>query len=338
MRNSTIIGLNVYKTSFMTPELAWRVPYIATLRDVVIETRLGAIFDDRNLKVYIRETSDQNFSKHPYVCAPPSADGRFFPVFLPPSSTFYKEPFIFLGVDGTNYSHWITRNLLKLYLLENKNIRESMPILINEDLCHFQTEYLDLLGIPKERLLLPPKYSTLQCSTVLVPTTLRGHPQMHVAVDWLRSRLAHNFSNRNGGQLIYLSRRDSPHRVMLNEEELEQRLTAIGFNCITGSDLSVKEQIRIFSDARMIIGPHGAGLTNLIWAHKNTTVLEITNTKIYHMNDFRLISEIRGHTYSQIISSTYPETQPADAIDEQQRHNYFVDVELVMKKVNALLK
>mgnify|MGYP003353282435 FL=1 len=161
---------------------------------------------------------------------------------------------------------------------------------------------------------------------------------MHVAVDWLRNKLSHMFSSRKGGTLIYLSRRDSPHRVMLNEEELEQRLTAIGFNCITGSDLSVEEQSRIFSEARMIVGPHGAGLTNLIWAHQNTTVLEITNTKIQHMTDFRSISQIRGHSYSQFISSLYPETQPADAINEQQRHNYFVDVELVVKNVSALLK
>lgn len=86
MRNSTIIGLNVYKTSFMTPELAWRVPYIATLRDVVIETRLGAIFDDRNLKVYIRETSDQNFSKHPYVCAPHRQTEDFSRYSYPPQA------------------------------------------------------------------------------------------------------------------------------------------------------------------------------------------------------------------------------------------------------------
>jgi capsular polysaccharide biosynthesis protein len=161
---------------------------------------------------------------------------------------------------------------------------------------------------------------------------------MRVAIDWLRNKLSHIFSNRNEDQLIYLSRRDSPHRVMLNEEELERQLTTIGFKCITGSNLSAADQIRIFSSARIIVGPHGAGLTNLIWAHDNATVLEITNTKIQHMTDFRSISEIRGHTYSQIISSIYPETQPANAINEQQRHNYFVDVELVIKRVTDLLK
>lgn len=38
---------------------------------------------------------------------------------------------------------------------------------------------------------------------------------------------------------------------------------------------SVKEQISMFQRARLIVGPHGGGLANILWAASGTPVLEI---------------------------------------------------------------
>ena len=43
------------------------------------------------------------------------------------------------------------------------------------------------------------------------------------------------------------------------------------------SELSFNEQIKIFNEAKIIIGSHGAGLTNLIFCEPSTKVIEIGN-------------------------------------------------------------
>ena len=39
--------------------------------------------------------------------------------------------------------------------------------------------------------------------------------------------------------------------------------------------LSVEEQIKLFNDAQIVIGLHGAGLANLIWCNKYTKIIEL---------------------------------------------------------------
>jgi hypothetical protein len=41
-----------------------------------------------------------------------------------------------------------------------------------------------------------------------------------------------------------------------------------------GSSLGVEETISLFQRAIMVIGPHGAGLTNMLWTREATKVVE----------------------------------------------------------------
>ena len=62
---------------------------------------------------------------------------------------------------------------------------------------------------------------------------------------------------------------------MCNEAELLPLLHAEGFEILHLEHLSFTEQIRAFSEAAVIMGPHGAGLTNLLFATKQARVIEL---------------------------------------------------------------
>lgn len=63
--------------------------------------------------------------------------------------------------------------------------------------------------------------------------------------------------------------------------------------------LSIDDTATLFSKASMIVGPHGAGMTNMLFSPKGTTVVEfmpITDVNVCYWH----LSEMIGHTYSMI--------------------------------------
>ncbi|OVE74988.1 hypothetical protein BVX97_06000 [bacterium E08(2017)] len=74
---------------------------------------------------------------------------------------------------------------------------------------------------------------------------------------------------------IYISRSLRPARLMANESELENKLTDMGFSIVHAEKMSMPEQINMFSNAKYIVAPHGAGLANMIFAPNQVNVVEI---------------------------------------------------------------
>ena len=76
---------------------------------------------------------------------------------------------------------------------------------------------------------------------------------------------------------IYISRADTKKRQILNEKELCSILESDGFETVSLTGLSVLEQIHIFKGARVIVGAHGANLTNTIFCEPGTKIIEINS-------------------------------------------------------------
>ncbi|HBT93785.1 MAG TPA: hypothetical protein DEB23_05950 [Chitinophagaceae bacterium] len=76
---------------------------------------------------------------------------------------------------------------------------------------------------------------------------------------------------------LFINRKESSGRTIANFKDLEPILLKLHFTILYLEDLTVAEQIEIFSMAKIIVGIHGAGLTNFIFSYKNNPkILEIT--------------------------------------------------------------
>jgi capsular polysaccharide biosynthesis protein len=74
---------------------------------------------------------------------------------------------------------------------------------------------------------------------------------------------------------IYVSRADAATRRVANEAEVERLLQGYGFETVRLVDWSFTDQIELFSSAAAVVGPHGGGLTNLMFCRPGTKVLEL---------------------------------------------------------------
>ena len=74
---------------------------------------------------------------------------------------------------------------------------------------------------------------------------------------------------------IYISRAKARRRKVINEAEVLKFLGKFGFKDVSLELMSIAEQALLFYSAKVVITPHGAGLTNLAFCSPKVKVIEI---------------------------------------------------------------
>ena len=184
---------------------------------------------------------------------------------------FKKEYLATMAYSGhTGYYHWIFECLPRLKLLEDV-IDEIDYLIVPYNLKRFHLESLNLLGFPEEKLLKIKDGAHLLCENLFVPSSLPSVSKW--ACDFLRE----SFIPKDVAEphrLIYISRNDALYRKIINENEVQDYLRDIGFEIVQMSKLTFLEQVKICAEAQVVVGPHGAGLSNTVFC-RNAKILEI---------------------------------------------------------------
>ena len=101
----------------------------------------------------------------------------------------------------------------------------------------------------------------------------------------IMNKYVHPDYNNTDTLHIYISRRSAKNRSLENESELEEKLKQLGLKIVTLEKMILYEQINLIANAEVIIAPHGAGLSHIIWGNKQKKLIEIfpshTNNDCY---------------------------------------------------------
>jgi capsular polysaccharide biosynthesis protein len=123
-------------------------------------------------------------------------------------------------------------------------------------------------------------------------------------IRFLRKQLRTNSLGLDRSQKsIFCSREDAKSRRVENRDELMETLAVYGFELYSPGLEPLENQIEIFEDADLIIGPHGANLTGIIFAD-NLTLIEVIGKKP-HNKLYEYLCEILGHTHLYLRSKQY---------------------------------
>jgi hypothetical protein len=99
--------------------------------------------------------------------------------------------------------------------------------------------------------------------------------------------------------------------ILYNTSKLLQHLKAglLSLESLNLSDLSstatdinidnIKDQMKIVSEAEIIVSPHGAGLSYTVFCNKDATVIEIYGRSLLKKRHFLHIAHILGHKFLQ---------------------------------------
>ena len=232
----------------------------------------------------------------------PSYDPQQHQVFqqseLPPLETIEGRVVVLSGLSGNVYFHWMVDILPRLELLRQSGINFDQIdwFLVNSYQAPFQRETLTRLGIPEFKILESDQFPHIQAQQLIVPS-FAGHTGwlQPWAIDTLRRWFLPKSSNsgKNYPERIYISRGDASYRRVLNEDEVIQFLRPWGFVTVQLETLSFTEQVALFAEAKVIMGAHGSGLTNIVFCQPGTKIIEWMSPH-YNRHYYWVISQYLG--------------------------------------------
>ncbi len=312
-----------------------RKPYIHEFRDVSLLTSHWLVLEEK--RIFYEELLNRNIEKVPFI----KATGRDGSVFadLPEETSTLETPCVLLG-GSPQYYHWMVDHLPRLSLVERSEEAAALPLLVNEDLADFQAQSLEVLGIPSDRLVKLKGPDHIRCRRLLVPTNLsHGFGWLHAdGVGWLRRSFRQDTAvdDVQGGAFLYVSRRDADRRKLLNEEALIEALAPLGFEVVAPGELPFRAQLDAFSAAKLIVGPHGGGLVNMIFSPDAVRVIELQHVN-YPSGYISGLAGSAGIPLKTIFG--VPEgIGPFAGPDELEKSDFKIDVETVVSEVRETLR
>jgi len=136
------------------------------------------------------------------------------------------------------------------------------------------------------------------------------HPALLAAYDRILLAVTGSSKKLAAGRKLYISRRDSQSRVLVNEREIQAVAESVGCTSVVLSELTFQEQVRLFAEASLIVAPHGAGLTNIGFCRPGTTLCELHMDSYVHWS-FRRLAALRGLHYGCLVGETWAKPAPA---------------------------
>lgn len=224
-----------------------------------------------------------------------------------------------LGGQRGGYWHWWIDILPRVWLLELHQIFpladrkfDAVRLVIPPAAAEFQRESLELLGLTERLELLEPGLSRFDSVTFTRGLTGGGsrYPSRKLGeyARWLRERLVPDAAAEGErGRKLFVSRSTAASRRIVNEAEIEPVLTEHGFEVVDPAGMSVAEQVALFSQANAVAGPHGAGLTNLLFSPPGTEVVEIFAAPAAQgVSNYRVLASHLGMPYSRLLGAPVP--------------------------------
>ncbi len=172
---------------------------------------------------------------------------------------------------GKNYWHWIQTSLGKLSIIQNVTSFDKCIFIINSFNNNFVKSSLLAMGIESKNCVELVDRS-VQCKKLIVSSKLYDGDAKSLL--YLRERLRKKDTE---SKRVYISRLGATMRRIENEDEVFEVLRKMGFTFVRCEKMSFNEQVNLFSNADFIVGAHGAGMTNALFAKNNAKILEIRN-------------------------------------------------------------
>ena len=223
------------------------------------------------------------------------------------------------GASGHhNFSHWLLDMLPKLKLYNEVFKYDDLDYLYLNKLNSFQKKTLELLGLQNLKIIDSNDYRHIECDQLIAtqhPSYFRGFilDQAKYVPDWIVKWLRDSFLEKSkkieikNNIFIDRSLSNFKHSQIINLEETQNLLKEHNFDIVKLENLSFDEQIYVFSNAKIVIGAHGAGLTNLCFSKEKTKVIEIRSSEPgygFQNKVYERISEINNLNYS-LLSTPY---------------------------------
>lgn len=203
---------------------------------------------------------------------------------------------------GRGYAPWMFDVLPRLGLALGAGIdlAEIDWFLVNNYSAGFQVETLNVLGVDPRKVVTSFRNPHVTADRLIVPSIPReGHMVPPWVCDFLRDRFLPMASSTpfRGGPRVYVSRDKTNHWRVPNEEALMGVLERFGFVRVLLEDYGIAEKVALFDQAEIVLGPEGAGLTNIVFCRPGAAVVEMVIRGIVDLHIWDIANRVEVDFY-----------------------------------------
>lgn len=226
-----------------------------------------------------------------------------------------------------NYSHFMLERFPVLFYFQSfselKNFDYYLIDKASEKVFRELAEILDLKGKP----ILAERDGSLHFEKLYFTYSL-DHPLNNgdsFLIDKYNSLVKNIQIVPTDAKRIFITRARG-RRGLINEDEVNALMLKYNFTLVDFETMSLKEQISYINNANIIVGVHGAGLTNLIFANheKDISCIEII-PKACSTPAFYYLARVLGMHYYIV-----PPKEGWDKVQDMKTHQYDVDADTVI--------
>ncbi len=217
----------------------------------------------------------------------PQAIEAAAPAAAPATESRHGEAVLLCGPAYRMYGHWLVDFLPRLHVLTHLGLDlRTLAYLLPDDIAPFARAWLRLLGIADSQVATyDVRTETCHVARALVPTAFRGDGRANT----LLAAAARSFREAVLGEAgacvtatrrLFVSRRNwgNDSRTLTNARAVEAQLAEDGFEIVYPEEMGIPDQVRMFSEARMLVGEYGSGLHNSIFCGPDATVIALRGT------------------------------------------------------------
>jgi len=260
----------------------------------IIEPRFGWAMSPQNKLIY----PSLGFSRVPYL---PKPDSQIKNLRNAPLEE-YEELISLRDTGEENYYHFYNDVLAKLFFLEERlSLSPQIPILISSKLYN-RAFFQYFLQHPylrnRQWIVQDQQYIRSRKTYFCKPLTHTPHYYQRI-LDMVRPE---DRAGAGGQRRIFITRSPKRLRYIENNAEAEAVCQEFGFETVDFDLLTLPEQIQVMSQARYVVGIHGAGLTNMLFrAGYPLGLLEVYPPSTYFPFHYILMADQLGYQYDGLI-------------------------------------
>jgi hypothetical protein len=197
-----------------------------------------------------------------------------------------EEPCFLLG-GSDNYYHWLIDYFPRLGALEYHPELSKLPIYMNDKTAGFIKDSMQIAGFDWSRVKIIPagRIVTLKHAYIghvpgrpiydnAEPVWMTPNENMY-NIEFLRKHLLKDIAEPKKKKRYFISRENAKFRRCMNEARIFEIAQQHGFEKLFNEGKSFMEQVQSYAEAEAIIGPHGAGFTNMVFSPKGTKIIEM---------------------------------------------------------------
>lgn len=220
---------------------------------------------------------------------------RFFSHLRKPGRVL-SEAVLLHHVHGDNYFHFFLYVLSKAAVAEFAGIPDTIPLLVPEGTARtgFFKRAVEAGVFGKRQLIVQGKRDVVRVETAHVVRVWFNDRRYH---GWIAERLRPEAPSGSRRLFVLRGANAANGRQFRNQDKVSALAQAYGFELVDPAGLDLVQQAALFSTAGVLLGAHGAGLTNLIFrAGAPCHIIELFSPTMGSPQYYMLAREL-GFTY-----------------------------------------